>query len=208
MSEHFIRRMDVAEFKDFYKRIEKDFSPDEHAPYEVLHQQIQEGIQEALVFGEGERDLAYSICADNHDNGYVLISLLAVFQECRGQGIGSAFMKALRTMYEHKQAILLEVEQPELSQTLEESDTRGRRIKFYEKSGYYLIPKVEYSIRNIPMHLMVLPLKVSKETINEQIGQIIYQIYFKLLGERYLYKMQFQALNDNVIASQVMKNQG
>jgi hypothetical protein len=91
------------------------------------------------------------------------------------------------------------MEQPELVQTSEESDLRRRRIKFYEKAGYYQIPRIDYSIWNVPMHLMALPLKASEETINEQIGQFIYQIYFKLLGERFIDKMQFKALDDNEI---------
>lgn len=200
--------MELAEFKDFYKRIDNDFPPNEHAPYAVLYKEIQEGIVEALVFCEGEQDLAYSICVANHVNGYVLISLLAVFQECRGQGIGSAFMKALHSMYEQKQAIFVEVEKPELAQTSEERNSRERRIKFYEKAGFYLIKGIDYSIWGVPVHLMALPLKASKETINEQIGQFIYQIYFKLLGERFIHKMQFKVLDENEISSYEIKNQG
>lgn len=95
-------------------------------------------------------------------NGYVLISLLAVFHEYRGQGIGSESMKELRVMYENKQAIIVEVERPDFSQTPEECDSRKRRIEFYEKAGFYLIPNIDYSIWDVPMHLMAMPLTLKQ----------------------------------------------
>lgn len=139
MSKFYIRPMELAELTGFYERIQRDFSCGEYAPYAVIYQQLQDHLQKALVFCEGKQDLAYSVCADSHNNGYVLISLLAVCKEFRGQGIGSAFMKTSRVMYEHKQAILVEVERPDHAKTLEEANSRRRRIEFYEKAGFYLI---------------------------------------------------------------------
>lgn len=201
MSEYFIRQMEVDELIDFYSRIEEDFPPSEHAPYWVFYQQIQGDIQEGLVFGEGTRDLAYSVCAANNANGYVLISLLAVFPEFRAQGIGSAFLKALSVMYARKQAILVEVERPVLAKTAQELDQRRRRIDFYEKGGFYLIKGIDYSIWDVPMHLMALPLNSYIGNINKEIEKIMYQIYFEIAGKSLIHKMQFQGINDNVIDS-------
>lgn len=183
--------MELDELKIFYKHIKRDFSRGEYAPYSVLHRQLQENIQEGLVFCEGKEDIAYSICAADNADGYVLISLFAVFDEYRGRGIGSAFIKALCTMYNQKQAILLEVERPELSQSQEEYDTRKRRIGFYEKAGFYLVPEVDYTIWGVPMHLMALPLVASKDIINQKIGEVMHQIYLKLMGEQLIHKMRF-----------------
>ncbi|MCR4435600.1 MAG: GNAT family N-acetyltransferase [Clostridiales bacterium] len=195
MPEYFIRRMEVSELKNFYKRIERDFLPEEHAPYQVLYRQLQMGIQEAMVFCEGAQDLAYCVCAAGHAGGYVLISLLAVFEEYRGQGIGSAFLEALRVRYEQNQALLVEVERPELSKTSEERCFRQRRIEFYKRAGFYLIPGIDYTIWDVPMHLMALPIMASRETINQRAGQIMYQIYLKLMGERFIHKMRCETLN-------------
>src|SRR5665648_1083716 len=106
MSKYFIRRMELNEIEAFYERIKRDFAQGEYAPYAILYDHLQKGLQKALVFNEGEKDLAYSVCTDNHDNGYVLISLLAVFKGYRDQGIGSAFMKRLGLMYKDKQALI------------------------------------------------------------------------------------------------------
>lgn len=198
MPECFIRPMKAAELKDFYKHIEQDFLPEEHAPYAVLYQQLQSGIQEGLVFRRGAQDLAYSICAAGHANGYILISLLAVYEEYRGKGIGSAFMGALHEMYRHKQGILVEVEKPELSQTPEEQHSRRRRIEFYEKAGFHLIKGIEYSIWDVPMHLMALPLMASRQTVSEGIGQVMYEIYLALMGKHFIHKMRFQKVSGTV----------
>lgn len=194
MTEYFIRTMKPGELKGFYKHITRDFLPEEHAPYGILHRQLQNGVQEGLVFCEGTRELAYAICAANDPGGFVLISLLAVFQDCRGRGIGTEFIKALQQKYESKQGIVVEVERPDLSHTQEDRLVRQQRIRFYEKAGFYLIPGIEYSIWDVPMHLMTLPITASKEEVCADIEKIIYRIYLGLMGEQFIHKMQISAI--------------
>lgn len=191
MSKYCIRRMKLDELKAFYERIERDFSQGEYPPYAILYQHLQKGLQKALVFCDGEQDIAYSFATDNHDNRYVLITLLAVFKQYRGQGIGSDYMKRLRLMYEDKQALLVEVERPDQAKTQKEGNSRRQRINFYEKGGFYLIKEVEYSIWDIPMHLMALPIVASKETINLEIRRSMHGLYLNLMGEKLIHKMQF-----------------
>ena len=198
MSHYYIRRMEFNELSAFYEHIVRDFSKGEYAPYNILFKHIQNGAQSALVFCEGKRDLAYSIITDNHDNLYVLLSLLAVFENCRGRSIGSAFIKALHELYNHKQAILVEVERPDQGETQEEVNFRKLRIRFYKKAGFYLIDGVDYSIWDIPMHLMALPLVASKETINSEIGKSMYDLYLSLMGDELIHKMQFTSLSERI----------
>ena len=191
MSEYYMRSMELGELKAFYERIQRDFSQGEYSPYAILYQHLQKGLQKALIFCEGGQDLAYSICTDNHDNRYVLISLLAVFKGLRDEGIGSAFMKSLHLRYKDKQALLVEVERPDEARTQEEGNQRRRRIEFYEEAGFYLIEDVNYSIWDIPMHLMALPLFASKETINQEIRRTMRELYLDLMGEELIHKMHF-----------------
>lgn len=190
MSKYNIRRMELDELKAFYERIVLDFSEGEYAPYPIMFQHLQGGLQKALIFCEGEKDVAYSICIDNHENNYVLISLLAVFKEYRGLGIGSEFMKRLHLMYQDKQVLIVEVERPDHAKTLEEVDSRRRRIEFYERAGFHLIKGVDYSIWDIPMYLMALPMVASKETVSREIKNSMYELYLSLMGEKLIHKMQ------------------
>ncbi|HWQ40446.1 MAG TPA: GNAT family N-acetyltransferase [Desulfosporosinus sp.] len=193
MSKYFIRHMELNELKAFYERIVRDFAQGEYSPYAVIYQHLQNGSQKALIFCEGEQDLAYSVCTDNHDNSYVLISLLAVFTQYRGQGIGSAFIKRLHLMYKDKQALIVEVERPDEAKTQGEGNSRRRRIKFYEKAGFNLIEGVDYSIWGIPMHLMALPLVAPMETINQEIRRSMRELYLDLMGEELIHKMQISS---------------
>lgn len=183
--------MGLGELRAFYERIERDFSQGEYAPYDILYQHLQNGLQKALIFCEGEQDLAYAVCTDSHDNGYVLVSLLAVFKGYRDQGIGSAFMKRLHLLYQDKQALIVEVERLDQAKTHEEINSRRRRVEFYEKAGFYLIEGADYSIWDIPMHLMALPLVASKETTNQEIRRTMRGLYLGLMGEELIHKMQF-----------------
>lgn len=192
-----MRHMELAELTSFFERIQQDFAQGEYAPYAVMYQQIKDTRQKGIVFCEEEQDLAYAVCTDNHNNGYVLISLLAVFHDFRGRGIGSDFMKALSERYRHKQAILVEVERPDQAQTPEERDSRRQRIQFYAKSGFYLIEGIDYSIWDIPMHLMELPLLANKNVIDQEVKKTMYEIYLSLLGKKFIHKMQFQVKSKN-----------
>lgn len=193
MDKYYIRRMELDELRAFYERIERDFAQGEYPPYAILYQHLQNDLQKALVLCEGEQDIAYSICTDNHDNSYVLVSLLAVFKGYRDQGIGSDFLKRLRLRYKDKRALLVEVERPDQAKSHEEGHSRRRRIEFYEKAGFYLIEGVDYTIWDIPMHLMALPLLASKETINREIRGTMHELYLVLMGDELIHKMQFSS---------------
>lgn len=192
MSEYYLRSMEASELKNLYPRIEKDFEQGEYPPLNVLDNQLQQGSQKGYVLYDGKNDLAYSFCAASSTQDYILITLLAVFQEHRGIGVGSAFLDELHRIYVHKHAIIVEVEKPEEAKTEEERDKRIRRIKFYEQKGYCLVKGIEYVIWDIPMHLMVCSINICDATINEEIKQIMHQIYFRLLGNQFINKMQFK----------------
>lgn len=182
-----IRTMDVGELRLFYKYIKQDFPVGEYPPYDILFKQLQDHHQEGLVLCLGEQDLAYAICAAGTD--YVLLSLMAVFPEYRGQGVGSAFLQALQSRYARKQAMIGEVERLELANNPNERKLRNDRIKFYKKAGFYLIPEVDYTIWDVPMNLMAFPIRASQEDINDDIQIIMYQIYLKLMGKQFMHKM-------------------
>ncbi|TGE32156.1 GNAT family N-acetyltransferase [Desulfosporosinus sp. Sb-LF] len=186
-----IRKMIPAELESIYQRIELDFAVGEYAPLNVLAKQIEKGVQQGSIFHNGENDVAYSICADGCANGYVLISLLSVYNDFRALGLGSTFLEALIRNYSLKQGVVVEVEKPENSRTDEERLLCEKRIKFYQKAGFNLVPNIDYSIWDVPMHLMVLPLNASMNTMNKMIGQIIREIYIGLMGKRYIHKLEF-----------------
>lgn len=194
MIETTIRTMKDHELKNIYKHIERDFLEGEYAPYGILHQQLKSGIQTGFIFNIGKEEAAYSICAEN-TNGYVLISLFAVFEKFRGQGVGSSFLNGLCKIYSEKKGLIVEVEKPENSQIEEQRFIREKRIEFYRKAGFSLIHNIDYSIWNVPMHLMMRPDSSAGLITGHEMGKIMYEIYLNLMGQSYIHKMVFKTTN-------------
>lgn len=187
------RNIELWELKNIYNRIEQDFAEGEYPPYDKLYKQLEAGMQRGTIFTDEGRDVAYSICAES-ETGYVLLSLLAVYPEYRGKGYGSAFLENLKNVYSDKNGIIVEVEKPE-DVSGQEKAIREKRINFYQKSGFSIILGIEYSIWDVPMHLMALPLNSGISEIADNMGQIIYDIYLMLLGKRFIYKLEFRKIN-------------
>ena len=178
-------------FKRIYKKIKKDFAPEEYAPYRVLYKQLKKGIQQGyLLFADG-REAAYAVCAAAHPNGFVLISLLAVYPEYRGSGFGTEFIREIKEIYADKKGVIVEVEKPENAKDEAETINRENRIAFYRKAGFHMVPGIAYSIWTVPMHLMVFC--AENETPGE-IGRVMHEIYLELMGRRLIHMMKFREL--------------
>lgn len=189
-----IRQMLPDELPVFFRLIEQDFPAGEYAPFEVLDAQMRNGSQEGLVLSADENDIAYAVNAVA-ENGFVLISLMAVSKELWGKGVGSAFIGMMKERYHGKKGIILEVERPDLAETPEKKDLMVRRILFYERLGFHIVPGIEYSIWDVPMHLMALPLTESTASIDAKIEEIITGIYLGLMGKRLIEKLSIRRVD-------------
>ncbi len=196
-----IRNISLQEVSDLYINIENDFATGEYPPYDVLHKQLAKGIQEGLMLASEGKDVAYSICTGDSTNSFVLISLLAVYKEYRGKGFGSKFIEMLKTKYCDERSIIVEVEKPEDALEQKERNIRENRIKFYEKAGFRLLPDIDYAIWDIPMYLMILPMKNMRidetaiRSVNKEVEKAMRDIYLKLLGAKFFHKMELQIKN-------------
>lgn len=188
-----IRAMELSELRSIYKRITEDFAEGEYPPYDKLYKQLENNIQKGWILVKEGVDVAYSICAEG-DNNYVLVSFLAVYREYRAKGLGTVFMESLVDFYSNAYGIIVEVEKIEDASDLEDKLVRERRIEFYKKAGFSLVPGIDYRIWDMPMHLMVFPCKAERTEINENIGKIIYDIYLALLGKQFIKKLEFKRI--------------
>jgi len=189
-----IRNVEPDELEGIFMHIKNDFALGEYPPYAALHRHLTTGVQKGYILQDRKKDVAYSFCAEGTGNGFVLISLLAVFKEFRGKGYGTAFLDELRHMYTSKKGIIIEVEKPEEAKTADEKTVREKRIAFYQKSGFYLVKNIDYCIWDIPMHLMILPGTGTGKIDNAEISQAIYEIYGELLGDRFIHKVRLRLL--------------
>jgi len=180
------------ELKRIYEHIKKDFPKNEYPPYKILYKQLKKGIQKGFVLLYDGNEVAYSICTQDKNSGFVLISLFAVYEEFRGKGIGSIFIEELKKIYSESSGIIVEVEKSETSQSIEEKAIREKRIAFYQRAGFNKIDNIDYSIWDVPMHLMVYSERFDKEYIKKHIDKIMYDIYLNLLGRLFIHKMKLK----------------
>lgn len=183
--------LDPREFKRIFKNIKRDFAEGEYPPYFVLHRQILTGIQQCFLYIADGVERAYAVCAANHPNGYVLLSLFSVYPPYRGTGFGTAFLEEIKKTYAGKRGILVEVERPLDAKNAAEKEIREKRIRFYQRAGFEIVPGLLYSIWDVPMHLMVCgqdPLQT------DEMMQRIYEIYLELMGKRFIHKLQISKI--------------
>ncbi|WP_024832341.1 GNAT family N-acetyltransferase [Ruminiclostridium josui] len=196
-----VRPVNLHEVRDLYINIVNDFAQGEYPPYEDLYKQLEKGIQKGFVLVNDQKDVAYSICTVDSTDSFVLISLLAVYTKYRGKGFGTKFIEILKNRYCDKRSIIVEVEKPEDALEQKERDIREKRIKFYEKAGFILLPDIDYAIWDIPMYLMILPNETlqidanSISSLNETVGKAMGDIYLKLLGKKFFHKMELKIKN-------------
>jgi GNAT superfamily N-acetyltransferase len=188
-----IRAILPSDFKRIYKKIKRDFAPGEYAPYTVLYKQLKKGIQQGFLLYAGGDEAAYAVCAAGHPNGFVLVSLLAVYPEYRGRGFGTEFIRELKKIYTDKKGVIVEVEKPEDAKDEDEKTRREKRIAFYRKAGFEQIPGIEYSIWTVPMHLMVFPGGILSP---REAGAVMHEIYLELMGKHFIHMMKFREVAD------------
>ena len=156
----------------------------------MLHRQLCDGDLEGLVFTSEEgKDLAYSLNASGHANGWVLVSLFAVLKESRGTGTGSAFLAGMAHLFQERKCLVVEVEKAEEAQTEGERVIRERRIRFYQRAGFRIVPGITYSIWGVPMHLMLKPLGASFEALLPELPERMREVYLMLMGKTFIHQM-------------------
>ncbi len=203
MNDRSLRPMYINDLKTYYRFIEKDFSRGEYPPYAILQRQISDGRQQGFILHNWGQDLAYAICSAGHD--YVLISLMAVLPQWRGQGIGSDLLKRIKDQHSDRSGLIAELERPELALQAEEQQTRQSRLGFYYKAGFQLIAGIDYTIWGVPLHLMACPLGVNMNVISAHIESIMYEIYLNLSGPQYIHNMVINRVDHDPAGTETVR---
>lgn len=153
MRQYSLRTLDVPAIRQLYEaHMLADFPADERPPARMLVQQVENGFLTAQVMTDGQADYAYVLAAVYGD--YVLYTHLAVYPEHRGGGFGSQLMELLHQAYAFCRVQLVEVENPAAAKDEKARHMQERRIAFYERAGYALVPHTRYILFGVDMLLM------------------------------------------------------
>lgn len=175
-----LRKLEKWELSGLYRnRLEEDFPSNERPNLPAMHRHLQEGLQEIWVMTDGLQDAAYAVCAQA--NGIVLVTLLAVYPDRRGGGVGSALLALLQGHYAGQRAIVLEVEDPKDAQDEADRLTRTKRIAFYERNGYRMLRGYDHNSFGVHLLLMAYPLAGTLEDIQASAREDVPAIFDRVL---------------------------
>lgn len=185
-----LKKVKIQEFKDLYrKHIVQDFPSNERPNLEGFRRRILKNNEQVFIFEEEEIKKGYCLVADLEE--YVLVTFLAVYKENRGQGIGTKILKELKEKYSEKKGILLEVENPEYIENEKEKNTALKRIKFYEKSNFKIVPDLNVKLYLVDFKIMVNQAK-EQEINKQEVIDNLYKFYLKNVSKKRLNYIKFE----------------
>lgn len=179
-----LKKINLKEFKDLYrKHIIKDFPKEERPNLNKFKKRIKSKNENAYIYCENGKDKAYAIITmlDN----YCFISFLAVYEEYRGEGIGTKLLKEISENFSNKKGIILEVESPQYAISEKDKIVREKRIRFYEKANYKIVENMEICLSSVMFNIMILNMLGTnideKEIANEM--ECFYKNIYKKYGK-------------------------
>ena len=141
MGEDRLVTLDRAGLETLYREeITPTFPPAERKPLGAMLRLLDQGVYRPLALARGEDVLAYALLWRDGTSGYYLLDYLGVRPTWRGQGVGSALLSRLLAQFRQTPGLLAEVEAPGSSLPPEENALRQRRLDFYRRAGFDLLP--------------------------------------------------------------------
>ena len=115
-----------------YRSMKTEFPDNERKPLEMLQKQYNAGISDIWWLKEDGERKGYAIMLRAEGCKLVLLDYLAMLD--KGQGYGSTCLEELKKQY--SDGILVEAEAMEEGLDPEITRQRGRRLRFYRRSGF------------------------------------------------------------------------
>lgn len=174
-----IRNLTIPEIEEVYQQqITADFPEAEVKPLEAIMQAYGEGNYACLgLFEEGELSAyAYLI----RKNRYYLLDYLAVSSKMRNKKRGSVMLSFLKEHLKDAEAMLLEVEDPSLTEDEGEKKLQERRIDFYLRNGILETPVRAYTFG---VHYRIMEMDFAGCHEARQIREIYLALLRQMLSE-------------------------
>ena len=169
----------LEEAKEIYnKHMLEDFPADELPEYERYLKLTKEKIHNVYLYKKDNKNVAYFIVVEKEKN--ILITHLAVMKDFRSKGIGKVFLEDIKTFFNDKKMLIVEVEAETRANNNEELDVIKRRKKYYTRAGFEECKKIEYILWGVEYDILIYVLENNKVYENIEIKEIIEKLYEKL----------------------------
>jgi GNAT superfamily N-acetyltransferase len=171
------RNINKEEYKSLYSHMKRDFPHNELQPFFSVKRNFDKNIYEGFYFTENT-DMGYAIITAPENLKYALINYFAVFPEYRAKGYGSEFLKIILYRY-FDRTLVLEADDPSAAKTPAARKEAVRRVKFYERAGFHVIPTTRAKIFGVDMVIMA-----SGQNENLSAKEIMHSLYLPALGSK------------------------
>jgi GNAT superfamily N-acetyltransferase len=159
--------------------MKRDFPANELAPFFAVKRNLNKNIYEGYYLTDNI-DMGYAVITAPSHLKYALINYFGIFPEYRSHGYGSEFLKILISYYSDR-TLVLEADAPSAAKTTALRNEAERRVKFYERAGFRVIPTAKAKIFGVDMVIMA---NNQDEKLNAR--EIIHALYLPSLAKQWL----------------------
>lgn len=169
-----LERLKDNEFEQLYDLMRDSFPESEIRTFENQQHLLNNPLYTVYVLREEKTILAFF--AEWQNDTYRFLEHLAVNKDYRSRGLGSKTLQSYNAL--SNKPVILEVEPPE-------DNIQIRRVKFYERNGYYLSsysyiqPTINDGHAGIPLVLMTYPKILDNVELSEVkywLDQTVYNV--------------------------------
>lgn len=175
-----LTKIEEIDYKRIYEKISKDFHDNEVMPFSNFNRQLRKSIFEGFLLMYNNIDIGYCINLISKDRKNILILYIGIDENLRNRGFGSIFLNLIKETYIESDRIIVEVEKIEFAKDESDRVKRVARINYYLKNEFKMLDRIDYSIFNTNMHLMVYELS-NKNTSDKEIVEIVKSLYYTTL---------------------------
>ncbi|NLC41607.1 MAG: GNAT family N-acetyltransferase [Erysipelothrix sp.] len=170
-----LEKLKIEDFKQVYDLIELSFPQDEYRSYENQRALLNDESYSISVLYSSHKEVMAFIASWEFEH-FIYIEHFALNPRHRGSGIGTQLLEEF--VNNAKSVVCLEVEMPE-------NEMAHRRIKFYERNGFYLNdfpyhqPSLDFGKDNIPLRIMsfgALLSLIQFEHVQSTLYRVVYQV--------------------------------
>lgn len=168
-----LRKASAEEFRTIFEWMKRQFHGGELKPLAQLERMRADGRYEVYGLWRGTELLAYALLACTADRKLWMLDYYAVLPEHQDAGWGGRFLSQLRRVVPGD-AILLEVEDPDLVEDASEKARCQRRMRFYDRSQCL---HTDVCLNLFGFNYVILALPIASAPENGEIHAALEEIY-------------------------------
>ncbi len=173
-----IRNIEPNEYKALYENMSRDFPRSELPPFFSVKGNLRKRVYNGIFLSDDGEDVGYSVITAPEGLSYALVNFLGVLPRHRSQGYGSRLLETISGRWRDR-VIMLEVEAPLSAKDEVERRLRERRIAFYKKNGFRIVPTDTCRIFGVDMEIMA-----NSEDPIGSVKEIMHSLYLPAFGSR------------------------